>query len=78
MFVVVSKSVKNNVNVALAAMADLEVRMLVCLSVRNECHHFALSVRNEVICSNRLMFVMLPCLLLLLRMLWRVLMLFQL
>ena len=58
MIVVVTKDVEKNFDVVLVAIAALKVRMLVCLSVRNEFHHFAMSVRNEFICSNRLMFVM--------------------
>ena len=53
MIVFVTKSVKKNFDVVLVAIAALEVRMLVCLSVRNEFHHFAMSIRNEFICSNR-------------------------
>ena len=46
-------------DLVLAAIAAPEVRMLVCFSVRNEFCHFAMSVRNEFICLNRLTFVML-------------------
>ena len=52
---VVTKGVKKNFDVVLVAIAALEIRMLVCLSVRNEFHHFAMSVRNEFIFPNRLM-----------------------
>ena len=76
MLVIVTNGVKNDFDVTLAAIAALEVRMLVCLSVCNELPHFAISVRNELICSNKLMFVMFTCLLLLLRMFWRILMFF--
>ena len=65
---IVTKDVKKNFDFVLAATAAREVKMLVYLSVRNKFHHFAMSVRNECICSNRLMF-MFPYLLLLLRML---------
>ena len=58
MIVVVTKGVKKNFDVVLVATAALEVKMLVCWCVRNEFHHFAMSVRNTFICSNRLMFVM--------------------
>ena len=59
MLVVVTMGVKKTF-----AIAALKVRMFVCLSVRNEFNHFAMSVYNECICSNRLMLVMHPCLLL--------------
>ena len=58
MIIFVTKGVKRNFDVVLVTIAALEVRMLVCLSVRNEFHHFSTSVHNEFICSNRLMFVM--------------------
>ena len=58
MIVVVTKGVKRNFDVVLVTIVALEVRMLVCLSVRNEFHHFAMSGRNEFRCLNRLMFVM--------------------
>ena len=57
MIVVVTKGVKKNFDV-LVVKAALEVRMLVCLSVCNEFHKFAMSVCNEFICSNGLIFVM--------------------
>ena len=76
MLVVATKGVQKNFDVVLAALAALEVKMLFCLSVFNEFHHFAMSVRNEFIFSHNLMFVIFPCLLLLLRMLWRIMMLF--
>ena len=40
----------NDFDVVPAAIAALEVIMLVCLSVRNEVPHFAISVRNEFVC----------------------------
>ena len=49
--------VKKNIDVILSAIAALEDRMLVYLSGRNQFQHFAMSVRNEFMCSNRLMFV---------------------
>ena len=55
---IVVQDVKKNFDVVLVAIAALEVRMLVCLSVLNEVHHFAMSVHKEIICPNRLMFVM--------------------
>ena len=58
MIVVVTKGVKKNFDVVLVGIAALEVRMLVCLSVCNEFHKFAMSVCNEFICSNGLIFVM--------------------
>ena len=58
-----------NFDVVLVAISALEVRMLVCLSVRNEFHPFAMSVCNESISSKRLMFAMFLFLSLLLRML---------
>ena len=58
MIVVTTKNIAEDSDVVLAAIATLEVRMLVYFSVHNEFHHFAMSVRNEFICSNRLMFVM--------------------
>ena len=58
MIVVVTKGVKKNLDVVLAAIAALEVRRLVCFSVPNDFHHLALLARNKFICSNRLMFVM--------------------
>ena len=61
MIVVVNKGVKKNFDVVLDAIAALDVRMLVCLSVRNEFYHFATSVRNEFICSNWLILVLFPC-----------------
>ena len=76
MFVVVTKGVKNSFDVALVVIADLEVRMLVCLLIRNKLYHFATSVFNELICSNRLMFVMYLGMLLLLMAIRRILMLF--
>ena len=48
--------------VFLAAIAALSVALHVILFFR----HFAMSVRNEFICSDRVMFVMYLCLLLLL------------
>ena len=57
MLVVVSQIVKKNFDVVLAAIAALEVRMLVYLSVRNKFHYFTMSVRNEFTCSNRSMFI---------------------
>ena len=56
--VVVTKDVVEDSDVDLAAIAALEVRMLVCLDVCNEFCHFVMSVCNKFICSNRLMFVM--------------------
>ena len=50
-------------DVVLGAHVALEVRMLVYLSVRNEFHHFVMSVRNKFVCSNRLT-LMFPYLLL--------------
>ena len=50
MFVVVATGVKKYFDVVLAAIATLEVRMLVCLSVLNEFQFFAMSIRNEFIC----------------------------
>ena len=47
MIVVVTKGVKKNFNVVLVAIAAPEVRMVVCLSVR-----------NKFMCSSRLIFVM--------------------
>ena len=44
MIVVVTKGVKKNFDVVLVAIAAPEVRMLVCLSVCNEFHNFAMSV----------------------------------
>ena len=55
MLVVVSQIVKMIFDVVLAAIVALEVRMLVVLFACNEFHHFAMSVCNELICSNRLM-----------------------
>ena len=46
MLVVCTKDIVKAFDVVLAAIAALEVRMLVCLSVHNEFHHFAMSVRN--------------------------------
>ena len=57
MIVVATKDVVENSDVVLAAMAALEVRMLVCLAVRNNFRHFTMSVHNEFIRSNRLMSV---------------------
>ena len=62
MLVVVTKDVVEYPDVVLAAIAALELRMLVCNTI--------------LLCPNSLMFVMFPCVLLLLRMLWRILMLF--
>ena len=69
MIVVVTKGVKKNFDVVLAAIAALEVRMLVYLSVHKEFYHFAMSVLNSFLCTIRLKFVMFLFLLLLLRML---------
>ena len=44
MLVVVTTGVKKNFDIVLAAIATLEVRMLVCLSVLNEFHFFAMSI----------------------------------
>ena len=44
MLVVVTKDVVEDSNLVLAAKAALEVGMLVCLSVCNEFHNFAMSV----------------------------------
>ena len=74
MLVVFTKGAKRKFDVVLATIAAPEVRIMVCLSVRNEVQHFAMSARNEHICSNRLMFVMLTCLSLLQRMFCRILM----
>ena len=48
----------NDSDVVLAAIAGLEVIMLVCFSFINELYNFLKFVRNKFICSNRLMFVM--------------------
>ena len=58
MFVVGSDDVVNDFDAVLAAIAALEVRMSVRLSVCNEFRHLAISVRNKYVCSNRLMFVL--------------------
>ena len=61
-----TKDVVNNFDVVLAAISAIVVRLLVCLSVCNEFHHFAMSVQIESISSNRLMFVIFQFLLLVL------------
>ena len=57
MLVVVTNDVVKDYDVVLAAIAALKVRMLVYLSVRNEFHHFAISVHNPQrvppLCSSR-------------------------
>ena len=65
MLVVVDKGVEMNLDIVLAAIAALEVRRMVCLSVHIEFHHFAMCLRNEFLCSNWLMLVVFPYLLLL-------------
>ena len=50
------KGTKKNFDVVLAAIAASEVRIMVCLSVRNRFHLFAISVRNEFICSKMVIF----------------------
>ena len=50
MLVVVIKGAKKSFDVVLAAIAALEIRMLVYLSIRNEFKPFAISVCNEFMC----------------------------
>jgi len=57
MLVVISKFVVEDSDVVLATIAALKVRILVGFSVSNKFHQFTVSVRNEFVCSNRLMFV---------------------
>ena len=64
--VVVTKGVRNNFDVALASIAALEVRMLVC---PQRVPSFCYVCWPEFICSNRLKSVMFLLLELLLRML---------
>ena len=62
MVVVGTKDVLDDFVAVLAAMTAPEVRMVCCLSVC-EFHHFAMSIGNQSICSNMLMFGMFPFLL---------------
>ena len=57
MLVVVTKGVKKNLDVILAAIAALEVRRMVYLPVRIQFHHFVMYVHKEFICSYWLMLV---------------------
>ena len=49
MLVVVTNDVVKDSEIDLAAKAALEVKMLLYFYVRNEFHHFAMSVLNECI-----------------------------
>ena len=67
--VVSTEDVVNEFDVVLAAIAVLAVTMLVSYFLCKDFRHFAMSVRNEFICSKWMMFVMFLSLLLVLRML---------
>ena len=57
MLFVGTKDVVNGFKVVLAAILAQEVKMLVCVSVHNKLHNFAMFISNESLFSNYICYV---------------------